>query len=322
MRSSLPILLALSFVAPVYAWHDAGHKLTAALAFGYLNEEQRGEIAAVLRAHPRFEQDFAAAMPDDVAYGSEHDRELWLFQQASIWPDLVPDNSDQVRDHYHRATWHYINLPVYLTERDEKEFAGKLDQNVSMKLTPPLRRGLNIVQALKGNLRVWGTDDASDSEKAVALCWIVHLTGDMHQPLHNVALFSKSYFPDGDGGGNSITVVRQPENTNLHSAWDGLLNDVLQIVVDEQTRELLAGDVADFRAVSRWSRHGHELAKEFVYTTGIRDQILAREPDDDYPLVSLSPDYIDAARKLAHSQVIIAGHRIAALIAKEETNLQ
>ncbi len=49
---------------------------------------------------------------------------------------------------------------------------------------------------------------------------LVHMVGDIHQPLHTVSLFNASY-PEGDRGGNSLTVY--PEGlpkTNLHSYWD------------------------------------------------------------------------------------------------------
>ena len=50
------------------------------------------------------------------------------------------------------------------------------------------------------------------------------MVGDIHQPLHSVALYNKTY-PEGDRGGNSLTVYYQNSTkTNLHSFWDAGAN--------------------------------------------------------------------------------------------------
>jgi S1/P1 Nuclease len=41
--------------------------------------------------------------------------------------------------------------------------------------------------------------------KAIALAWLFHLVGDVHQPLHTAQLFTAEY-PNGDRGGNEICV--------------------------------------------------------------------------------------------------------------------
>ena len=41
----------------------------------------------------------------------------------------------------------------------------------------------------------------SPDVKAMAYCWLFHLVGDIHQPLHCTALFSAEHFPKGDRGG-------------------------------------------------------------------------------------------------------------------------
>jgi hypothetical protein len=307
--------LFLCFLAsPAGAWHHAGHRITAEIAFDLLNQDQQRHVAEILRAHPRFKQDFAALMPDEVADGNDADRARWILAHAANWPDQVTDISQAVRRKYHRSTWHYINLPVFLTEQDETDLAGRLDYNISMEFAPPLRRDLNIVQALKGNLLTWRDDSATDADKAIALCWILHLTADLHEPLHAVALFSSDYFPEGDRGGNLIAVKRAKDVTNLHVVWDGLANRFLKLTPDENTRELLARDVADIQSIPGWARQYRDMAEEFAYTQEVKQKLLAQPPGKTNPMISLSTDYIETARKIAESQIIIAGHRIAALI--------
>lgn len=315
MRSVFLSVLALwFFMSPAYAWHAVGHKLTAGIAFELLSEKWQQQAAAVLHAHPRFRQDFAAAMPQEITNGPERDKTLWMFERASIWPDLVQHLGKAVRTPYHRGTWHYINLPVYLTEMDEEEFARNLDHNISTEFAPPLRQNLNVVQALKGNLLVWRDGSASAADRAVALCWILHLTGDLHQPLHNVALFSREYFPQGDRGGNRIAIRRKRDVTNLHAIWDGLPNRSDDLTPDEKTKALLSNDVARIQSIDAWAHQQHMRAMEYVYTQEVTRQLLQRVSNQQDPEIELTPEYLSTARQVALPQVIIAGHRIAALI--------
>ena len=72
------------------------------------------------------------------------------------------------------------------------------------------------------------------AERALFARYLVHVAGDIHQPLHSVALYNKTY-PDGDRGGNSLTMYYQNgTKTNLHSFWDAganlLQNDTWYLV--------------------------------------------------------------------------------------------
>jgi hypothetical protein len=226
----------------------------------------------------------------------------------------VQHRGKAVGDRFHRGTWHYINLPVFLSPEDETELARGLDHNVSTEFAPPLRENLNVVQALKGNLLVWRDESASAADRAVAFCWILHLTGDLHQPLHNVALFSREYFPQGDRGGNRIAIRRKHDVTNLHAVWDGLPNRSDDLTPDEKTKALLSNDVAHIQSIDAWAHQQHMRAMEYVYTQEVTWQLLQRNSNQQDPEIELRPEYLSTARQVALPQVIIAGHRIAALI--------
>ena len=311
----VPALLLLFAASPALAWHWNGHRLTAQIAFDLLSEQQQQQVTAILRAHPRFDQDFAPRMPDDVANDSELEQARWLIGYAANWPDVVDDLDAKSRDRYHRSSWHYINLPVFLTAADETALKGKIKQNLSTRFSPPLEPGMNSIQALTGNLLVWLDDSTSVADKAVALCWILHLTGDMHQPLHNVALFSADYFPRGDLGGNLIKIKRPKRNTNLHAVWDGLANGLETLTPEDALLEQLANDEANIDMIARWSMHYRDFAADHVYTPELRRRLLALPASNEEYVIDLPRQYLDRARELAKSQIIIAGHRIAALIA-------
>jgi hypothetical protein len=88
------------------------------------------------------------------------------------------------------------------------------------------------------------------AERALFARYVVHLVGDIHQPLHSVALFNETY-PKGDLGGNSHKVILTDSSTsNFHSYWDAgaylLQNDSWVIVRPMNMQNLTAlKDVAN-----------------------------------------------------------------------------
>ena len=103
---------------------------------------------------------------------------------------------------YHHGSWHYINLPYSPGGQEVRP--------------TPIQ---NILTAYAENVRI-AQGNSSPAEKAVALCWLFHLVGDVHQPLHTVALFTPAY-PEGDRGGNlAFARVRAGGAIlNLHQLW-------------------------------------------------------------------------------------------------------
>ncbi len=316
--ASLIAAAILIWTQPAGAWNATGHKATAEIAYELLTSEQQQHASRILTAHPRFREDFQGAMPDGVASGTQSEKNLWLFEQASIWPDIAGRFEDDNRAKYNRSTWHYINMPIYLEAADEKELDGNLDHNVSTDFSPPLRQNLNVMQALKGNLLLWTDAGVSDAEKAIALCWILHLVGDMHQPLHNVALFSRAYYPEGDRGGNSINVEWEDGPRNLHAVWDSLPNNFENLVPGDLTRDILARDNVAVGSINFWAKRHFQMAKAHVYTDDVKEQLLSGLEQEKFPNIVLSEFYLLNATEFARSQVILAGHRISRLLAQRQ----
>ncbi len=308
------VLLGSLLTTPAMGWGDKGHRTTAAIAFDAMTPSRQQAIAAILLDHPRYQEDFEALMPARISGGGATAKQRWLLEQASIWPDLIQGLGDDVRQEYNRSRWHYINLLVFLTTEDEAALAGELHHNKATEFTPPLRQNLNSVQALRGNLLTWQDESASNADKAVALCWILHLVGDMHQPLHNVALFSKPYFPTGDRGGNDIDVLTGKQTKNLHWWWDGLPNEMDDLSPSARTLRTIESETVDDAAIDEWLHHHARLAEMFVYTDDVKSQLLDRVSAQQSPQVELSHEYLVRARSVARRQINLAGHRIAGLL--------
>lgn len=80
---------------------------------------------------------------------------------------------------------------------------------------------VNSIEMVNHAVKVLSSNfNKNTAEKALFARYLVHVVGDMHQPLHSVALFN-STFPSGDRGGNSIKIILPDKSSqNLHSFWD------------------------------------------------------------------------------------------------------
>lgn len=287
------VVLTLLFVAsPAQAWNTLGHKVIADIAWLRLGDATRQQIAQTLRHHPQFDRDFAKQ-------GDAND-DRWIFQQAATWPDIIRKQKE-----YDHPSWHYIDLAL----------GGQAKFNVAMKLAGPAD-SWNAPQAIE-YCRKTLAGNAPPAQKALAYCWLEHLVGDVHQPLHSTALVN-ARFPEGDRGGNSIP-VRQGKN--LHSLWDNLLgresrpNDVKREVAQLVARPALwKAEVKD--DVPGWIRESHELAKSVVYSPEILAAV--NTPGDLQP-INLPEPYLKQAGETASVRVVAAGERLAMLLGGQVT---
>ena len=294
-------------------------------------------------------------MPPEVRAAGRDAQDEWLFRRASVWPDVVrepeadpPADGPDRRTLYHRGTWHYVNIPLYLSAADEAKLgeaaaAGGFLPNVDFAVPEGVTAGdaandepgMNVVQALQYNLAVVRDESRPAAQRAVALCWALHLGGDVHQPMHAVALFSDALYPEGDKGGNAVAVLEtgsQP-GRNLHAVWDSAPGQTFTPVevtlnADRLTADpglsaagLAAADELDPRA---WAEESRELARWFVYTPDVLAHVRSRElaaeagaTPDPAPLRA-APEYLADARRLADRRLTEAGYRLGAVLDRDE----
>ena len=326
MRRS-PIAISI-FVAVLpsaaQAWNHTGHRLSAIIAYDRLkaqNPDRAAELIAVLKQHPFFDRDFHRKMPPAVRDGSKADQDRWVFAQAAMWPDIVRSRSHPGHERHHHATWHYVNERIFLDPDDRGHL--NIDSVVNRVRTwkPGMRSSkMNVVQAYQKCMKQLGDDETSRPDKAVALCWILHLVGDIHQPLHATALFSSSRFRRGDRGGNGIPVAN---GRSLHSLWDGLLGNAVALgTLRRNSRELLKVDRAAGEAslnemqFGTWVDESHEIARQHVYDEGVFAIVRNGEADAERPFPRFRPsaEYMENARRIAGRRIVQAGFRLARVL--------
>ncbi|QDT43224.1 S1/P1 Nuclease [Gimesia alba] len=305
-----------------HAWNYAGHRIIASIAYDQLDPSTQTAMLELLKQHPRFEQDFQSRMPDVIKNASPEIQNRWIFMRAATWPDLARSFNDANREKYHHGTWHYINQPIYLDSASEQVLSRALTANVATSIKEgddPLL--FNILQALEYCVKKMKDPAVSKADKAVYLCWIMHLTGDSHQPLHSSALFSKKTFPEGDRGGNSIRIGK----SNLHSQWDGLLGNSFKYsdivghavgIARNPAMKQLGEKATQQMNFSAWINESHELAREKAYCPEILEAARKSEAADGkfQKLSALPPSYYQQAGTIAAKRAAQSGWRLAELI--------
>lgn len=136
------------------------------------------------------ERHFTAATTDSVA-------NLLDGMSPVYWANWL-DNASHTPEYAYTKTWHYKNV----------------DEGQDYDSIVPIASG-DVVTGLREQIAILGNAESSKTEKQLALKIIIHLMGDLHQPMH---LGHKS-----DLGGNRHQVRFFDRGSNLHSVWDSSL---------------------------------------------------------------------------------------------------
>lgn len=296
MKSSAAVVLVALFHCSVaLAWSKSGHMVTAAIAYEELRAQDPKVLQQIIALAERHPDRGAFEVAVGRARGAERGRRVFL--ELARWAD---DTRGSIHDH---PTWHYSSRPLI----DEA--------------SPPPTSGDDVpagsaIEAFALNFSVASDSRAPQSERAVALCWVFHLVGDMHQPLHSVSQFSKR-FPTGDRGGN-LQYVRDPhtnEPVTLHWFWDDAASREDQ--PDEVMRQ--AGDFmrrmprAQFKELkpikgaddfSAWAAESYELAETVAYGPELK----ANDAADRATLPSQR--YLDLSTEIAQKRLTLASYRL------------
>lgn len=141
---------------------------------------------------------------------------------ASNWMDEI--KSDSAYDHTH--DWHWVTIP-------EGENYEGTDKNPHGDLVETIGRMCSILK----------DEDQPREERVKALRMLVHLVGDLHQPLH--------VGTGTDKGGNDVKVEFFYQKSNLHRVWDSEIIDHKQLSYTELAESL---DRAPKDQVARWQK--------------------------------------------------------------------
>lgn len=290
MRILLGLALALWPGMRAAAWSGAGHQVIAAEAYSQLPAKFQRKVTELLKAHPdyaKWEEAYAAA-------GTNMDLPTFIFMRSSTWPDEIRRHDNP----YDHPQWHYVDYPL---------------RPPAFPLEPRPAPTNDIVWGLGQCEQILSDTKAPAVDRAAYLSWLIHLVGDIHQPLHCSSMFNRTC-PDGDRGGNDFYVKPASRGIKLHSLWDGLLGtsgkpqahlNYARRLQAEQPRRSLK-EIAKARTPESWSLESRAIAIEKAYLDGALNGSSKAETAP-----SLPDSYTKAAKATAETRAALAGYRLA-----------
>ena len=215
------------------------------------------------------------------------------LDDAANWPDEM--RSDPSPFWQKTATpWHYVTLNG--TTYDHAPAEG------------------DALQALDHFKRVLQDPKASLADKQLALRFIIHLVGDLHQPLHVGKCCDK--------GGNDVKVTWFGKPTNLHAVWDSSLPDEEQLSYTELAAKL-ERHLSDRQLIQwfdinprDWIRESAEL-RDTLYPTAAdmpKPKKGAQVKEEGTVLPDLSYSYVYKFTPLMEQRLTQGGVRLAAYL--------
>jgi hypothetical protein len=146
--------------------------------------------------------------------------------------------------------WHFVDIPLnyesYSRSRDCR------DDNCIVEKIGHFKKQLQY-----GKTR---------QERIDALKYLVHLVGDLHEPLHCA--------DNNDAGGTRVQVTFFGKVSNLHRVWDSDMIDRTGLTEASYTNKLMAALPSQGYWIEDWANESHLLARNYAYDLPV-DRALA-----------------------------------------------
>ncbi len=181
---------------------------------------------------------------------------------AANWADFIKSDSNYT----YLNTWHYINLPDSLNY---------------IQLTNYLHNDTIADAYVKINFLITALKDKNTPkpEKLMYIRLLIHLVGDVHQPMH--------VSREADLGGNKIKLLWFNAPTNLHRVWDEDLIQYQQLSFTEFAKAInytTAAQRTEWQndPLSKWFYESHQISLQLYSEINQPDQKLAYRYNFDH----------------------------------------
>jgi hypothetical protein len=199
---------------------------------------------------------------------------------VSTWADTLRDDPAW----RHTGRWHWVNLPR--------------ENPCSYEPARDCPGGDCVVGAIRTQFEVLADRSRSDAERRVALKFLVHFVGDVHQPFHAGFGF--------DRGGNQTQLRFDRQGWNLHAFWDSAMVKHAGLAPEDYARQLRGSPPLPADATLAVARPEERWALESCQ---------AIHDDGLYPeRRAVGRGYLEQHRPLAETRLRRAGARLAALL--------
>ena len=203
LAAGLAVLLAMAAgMQPGFAWNDRGHMSVGYVAYKRLQPATRDRVNALLELNPKY-HDWAGKVDKQARNATADDKNLMIFMLATTWADEIkrdrsykqdgaqggnrPDGSPDpgknagYDDLLMHKYWHFIDTPFSIDRTPLPPIPA-----------PNAQERIALFRAVLAS-------SSSDELKSYDLVWLLHIVGDIHQPLHASTRVSQPD-PAGDAG--------------------------------------------------------------------------------------------------------------------------
>jgi len=307
------IAFTSGFIAPAYGWDTYGHMAVAYVAYQKLTPATKARVKVLLSENPKYNE-WKGWVP---AGTSPADADMMVFMLAAQWADEIKsDNSykDDGTNNGNTPDGPPSSQNTGYTDMLRHKYFHFVDTpftNDGSTLPPiPTPNAQERIALFRGVL----ASTSDDKLKSYDLTWLLHLVGDVHQPLHCATRVSAAD-PKGDAGGNSVKLSCTGCAKELHAFWDDLLGTGASAQAElkpviKAAKALPAADpaLAAKSDEKDWIAESFQAAQKTVYQSPVGS--------GNGPF-SLTPAYKNAAKALAKQRIALAGVRLANLINTE-----
>jgi hypothetical protein len=303
-----------TFSQNILAWDDSGHKLTAYIAWERMTPKTRETAIKLFLNAPEESQIMALhPTPPDldistypIGTRSKEAKQREFFMIMAYWADIVRERKYPNRYKFHRSTWHYLNVFW-------REVNGKIE------IVPELKGDQeNVVERLFHFDKLLRDSSVSDADKAIGLAWVLHLCGDIHQPLHASGRVTETE-PNGDQGANLFLLSPKdaPRRENLHWFWDSIVARSVARKNDASDTEYLLPIAKTMMKkypfekmqsrlklgqFDQWLNESYQIAANKLYPATLKR---GEMPSAAYQKMSF---------KIAEEQIALAGYRMGEML--------
>jgi hypothetical protein len=297
----LTSLAVLGTSSQALAWGNDGHKTIALVARHYI--DQSPALAAKVDAI------LAGQKDPDVGPG---------FAVLGTWADRFRESSPQRRAATHN--WHFVDIELDApTDKVTPCF------NNTLPATAPAYPGVPddcVVNKISQFARELRDPATSIPERELALLFLLHFVGDIHQPLHAA--------DNHDRGGNDVFVVlgKAKNGINLHTYWDtnvvGRLGSTPENIANSLVADIDSSDVAAWTPNATdpawtWADESFAIGSQAYSKLPKKKRSCWVKPDRNKPAVQkmcivISKGYATWATGKARVQMQKAGVRLAAIV--------
>lgn len=287
---------------PAFSWGDEGHEIVASIAYPLLTPSAKATVDALLAA----DTDKLTA-PD--------------FASRATWADKYRDAGNRKLHYTETEQWHFVDTELSAPDLGAACF-GFQPLGAGVPASRGAARDCAANKIIQFSAELADTNTPS-AERLLALKFLMHFVGDIHQPLHSS--------DDHDFGGNceQVRLTAKGKKQALHHYWDTPAveavieadhsthpGDTLSDVADHLRQSISAADLASWQSidVKAWALESFQVSQKTAYKLPAHAVCTSGEKTSQYPAFSLSSTYQTRAVDTVRMQLQKAGVRLAAVI--------